>query len=195
MPLRRLFNPDEYGPVLAKLIKEERINPLDQGAPNQAVYNQLAELNLESAFPGQDLRDEEAAKAALAGIWLYHNFLDESHQISQGVLTTEGSFWHAIMHRRESDYWNSKYWFRMVGNHPVYPKLSKYVSELVANEPLQGSSVFLRQQIRWNPFDFVDLCEEYIKRHKQRDMVICMIQLREWQLLFDHCYRKAVGAL
>src|SRR5687768_16281564 len=41
------------------------------------------------------------AKALLAALWLLHDFLDESHTISQGLNSPTGSYWHAIMHRRE----------------------------------------------------------------------------------------------
>jgi hypothetical protein len=31
----------------------------------------------------------------LSGLWLWHDFLDRSHEISQAVHTASGSFWHA----------------------------------------------------------------------------------------------------
>src|SRR5690242_7660141 len=49
------------------------------------------------------IKHEEAAKACLAGLWLWFDALDESHVISQALVSNTGSFWHAIMHRREAD--------------------------------------------------------------------------------------------
>ena len=46
-------------------------------------------------------------------LWLY-GFLDESHSIAQGIDSAEGSYWHALMHRSEGDFSNSKYWYRRV---------------------------------------------------------------------------------
>ena len=50
-----------------------------------------------------------------AGIWLYVDDLERSHGISQNLHTAEGSYWHGIMHRREGDFSNAKYWFRQAG--------------------------------------------------------------------------------
>ena len=72
------------------------------------------------------------AACCIAGVWLLHDFLDESHTISQGIDTPSGSFWHAIMHRREGDFSNAKYWFRRVGQHPVFDALGQRAAELAA---------------------------------------------------------------
>src|SRR5687768_4793164 len=66
----------------------------------------------------------EHAEALLAGCWLWHDFLDESHTISQGIESPTGSFWHAIMHRREGDFSNAKYWYARCRNHPALAEIS-----------------------------------------------------------------------
>src|SRR5689334_18276195 len=48
------------------------------------------------------------AQGMLAGLWLWHDYLDESHRICQALETETGALWHAIMHRREGDFSNSK---------------------------------------------------------------------------------------
>ena len=104
------FDPAAYGWSVAELLAEPRLMPLGPGSPVAAVRSQLAALEL--------------APACRAGLWLYFDFLDESHKISQDDESDpDRNFWHAVMHRREPDASNSKYWFRRVGSHPVLGQL------------------------------------------------------------------------
>ena len=98
--------------------------PLDEGRPNEAMRPALEALRIDGAFEHARLVDIDMARCCHAGLWLLHDFLDESHTISQGVGTPSGSFWHGIMHRREGDFSNAKYWFHRVGHHHVYAELA-----------------------------------------------------------------------
>jgi hypothetical protein len=64
--------------------------------------------------------------ALQAGLWLYVDELDLSHAISQNLEDATGSYWHAIMHRREGDFSNSHYWFHKTGKHPAMGLLRGY---------------------------------------------------------------------
>jgi hypothetical protein len=62
----------------------------------------------------------EASDAVKTGLHLLNDDLGRSHEIAQaheGDRTYD--YWHAIVHRREGDFGNSKYWLRRVGEHPV----------------------------------------------------------------------------
>jgi len=100
------------------------------------------------------------------GLLLLSGQLDASHEISQSIHSPEGSFWHGIMHRREGDFWNAKYWFRKVGKHPVLAHL--------AETKYGDGSVF------------VDRVEQAIQSHTP-DLQACReLQWKEWQALFRH---------
>src|SRR5438552_13147625 len=90
-----------YGPTIAALLRDERLAPLGPGTPNESVRAQLASLTDEAMFAPHRVRDPQMAAACRAGLWLYHDFLNESHAISQEIDTTTGSYWHGLMHRRE----------------------------------------------------------------------------------------------
>ncbi len=75
-----------------------------------------------------------------AGLHLWNDDIDRCHSIAQAHATPEGNYWHAILHRREPDYSNSKYWYRRVGEHAIF-------SDLRATWP------------EWDPLAFVDWCQ------------------------------------
>jgi len=139
------------------------------GKPKQLTKNleqRLGQLSTEELFP-MGVSDDDMAQCAISGIWLLHNFLDRSHDISQEIHSREGSFWHAIMHRLEGDFWNSKYWYRKAGKHSAYNVIDD----------------------GWNPEDFVDQCEAASDSGSLVD--VQPEAIREWKALFEHCYINA----
>ncbi len=183
-----------YSPAVASLLETARRNELGPGRPVQAVRPVLAALAPETIVAPRAVADAEMARACLAGLWLRFNFLHESHSISQDIETPTGSYWHGIMHRREPDFGNAKYWFRRVGRHPVFEPLGVAAQELAANPRLGEAAQALVEQQEWNPFAFVDLCEQVLDEPSPLADLCRGIQQREWQLLFDYSYRQAVVA-
>lgn len=156
-----VFDPTKYGPEVAALLAEPRLAPLGPGEPVVAVRPKLAALKL--------------PPACLSGMWLYFDFLDESHRVSQDDESDpDRNFWHAVMHRREPDASNSKYWWRRVGTHPVLDRLREHAPALGYGYTTPG--------------DFVDLCEKVRDTGLPFEEKAKQVQFLEWQLLFDHCW-------
>ncbi len=187
------FDVAGYSAAISELLRDKRTSALGPGSPNKSMRRKLESLSLGSAFRPHAVRNRDMASACLAGLWLYHDFLDESHALSQEISTTTGSYWHGILHRREPDYPNAKYWFRRVGDHPVFEPLHLAAGEMAAAQKLPSSAKFLATQSKWEPFAFVDLCESSLAGHSPCEMLCQQVQMREWEILFEYCYRQALG--
>ena len=124
------FDAQAYGPAFAPLLEVDRRRPLDAGTPKSSELPLLKPLSVKTAFGhAKAVSDPDMAACCISGIWLLHDFLDESHRVSQDIDIPSGSFWHGVMHRREGDFSNAKYWFRRVGNHEVIAELGECVPE------------------------------------------------------------------
>ncbi len=187
------FDRDAYGPECRKVFERDGLCKLGPGSPDERYRGALAALTIASLAPSRPIVDSRMAQCCLAGLWLLHDFLDESHRISQQISSTSGSYWHGIMHRREPDYSNAKYWFRRVGEHPIFPQICSEAAEIAAAEPSLQQTEFLREQSRWDPLQFIDLCELANANASGVQQICRQVAQREWQLLFDYCYRQAIG--
>ena len=118
-----------------------------------------SELN---GFPGYIALPSSRAQAIKSLLLLWHDHLDASHGISQSLHDETGSYIHGLMHRREPDYFNAKYWFRRVPKHPAFEKFSSELKEKLGSAP---EAELLIEGGQWNPFVFVDLCEKAERGH------------------------------
>lgn len=170
---------------------------LAAGRPQESMREALARFDLAALIAPRKLVDPSLADACRSGLWLAHNFLDESHEISQGIETPTGSFWHAIMHRREGDFDNACYWFRRVRSHEIYPALQRAAAECDATASSVDDRALARftQGSIWDPAAFAEVVRAVVAgRASGSTAMICrQIARREWELLLDYCYRGAVG--
>lgn len=188
-----MFDPSAYGPELARLLLPERLNALGRGSPHTEARASLERLSVEQLLAPHQVIDQQMGELCRAALWLYHDCLEESHRISQSAASATGCYWHALMHRREGDFWNSKYWFRQVGQHPVFERLANAGAEIAAGTARKPAIDFLTTQAHWDPSKFVDLCEACTTGRCEHELLCRRIQQREWQLLFDYCFQRAIG--
>lgn len=173
MPSLNVIAAEEVPASLRNVIEPAPLPELQDGPGSVPTEKSIREL-------------DQAYKGSLteSALWLLCGDLDRSHSISQNISSAEGSFWHGIMHRREGDFGNSKYWFGRVGSHPVHQKLA----ELVAQSEVQSEvSDFGLDEASSVAFGLVDACQAALRKRKQLIPTLQEVCWWEWQLLFRHC--------
>jgi hypothetical protein len=188
------FDPQSYGPAIADLLVGDRLPALGPGKPNEAARPKIQAIALNRTLGSRQIVDHVAAQCCVSALWLAHDFLDESHALSQEIETVDGSYWHGIMHRRELDYGNAKYWFRRVPDHPIFAPLAAAARDLAVQSPLDKTAEFLAQQPSCNAPLFVYMFSAIAAGRSTAESLARPVARAEWQLLFDYCFRKAVGA-
>jgi hypothetical protein len=187
----------KFTPAIDDLLAHAPLNELGPGEPVKSVRDKLEALTPEGALAPHGVEDAAMADACLAGLWLRFDFLDNSHEISQSIHNPTGSFWHGIMHRREPDFGNAKYWFHRVGNHGAFPRLCDAAKALASGEfaaevQANAAARFLAEQSEWDAFKFVDLVEA-VSRGRAKCKTLCQrVQLLEWEILFAFCFDAAI---
>ena len=164
---------------------------------------QISMLDLNSLLP--EIRSQAEAECLKAGLWLLQDELEQSHRISQKYegygKHRIGDHWHGMMHRREPDYSNAKYWYRRVGDSVIFPALRQFAFELFEaidhpeKESWQGElGLHSDAALDWNSFGVIDFCRHC---NKSKDPILTevaqWIQWTEMLLLFQQTYQDATG--
>lgn len=110
---------------LAALIVSLPYPALDGGQRSDELATMLQEF---AAAPA----NQTFTPPQMAALWLLAGDLEKSHAISQSLETPLGSFWHGVMHRREGDYGNAKYWFRRSAKLACFPTLAQWLEWQIA---------------------------------------------------------------
>lgn len=161
-----------------------------QGSPT--ILKNIDELSNEALFGGA-IENSDMAQAARAGLLLEAGGWNDAHRIVQELDTPEAQYWHGIVHRREPDPSNAKYWFRSVGNHPVMDQLVRILSESEEPKPIIFQQFI--ENGKWNPFKYVDACMASQEGGGEVRLPLLLdIQHKEFTALLDFCIQRALGA-
>lgn len=161
------------------------------------LYEHLSDFDVADLLA--DVISREDALALQAGLYQLHDYLDVSHNLSQQLegrgRHNAGDYWHAIMHRREPDYSNSKYWFRRVGDHPVYEALARRAAAVFSRCDSRDAPQWRRRVAAsggWDPIAFIELCA-HLSRSDDEPLTVAArtIQFIEMLLLMEQTYEDA----
>lgn len=170
--------------AIASLVQtlEDR-NPLPPLCPDETwkleLSKEINDLSPEK-ITGKATPSSLAILATRSGLLLWNDDLYASHAISQNISEPIGSYWHGIMHRREGDFSNSKYWFSKVGDSPIFEELYE-----------QGKRTYpkIKGWKQWDASLFVDEVEEVTSKGEEdtpRSKQLLQLQALEISLLLQY---------
>lgn len=166
-----------YSPIVEQILRSVQPSPIETGLVSlrRAANPKITRL-IDQTLPA-DLVAPAAINSSIhvdlvkAALFLWNDDFDHAHEYAQVAHNPEGSYWHAILHRREPDYSNAHYWYSRVGSHPVFHQMAKIYPG-------------------WKPENFILQCQK--KRSPEDAAKLVEKQLKEFQLLFRHTYSEAV---
>ena len=149
----------EVDGIVAQLKKRKPLPPLvPREVWDAALSKEIAKLAV--------------AEIGRAALYLWNDEIEKAHIIAQQTSTKTGSLVHGVLHRRQPDYTNAKYWLRQIGKHPVW-------------------SVLKKEMPGWDPILFVDQCQRAEKEKVGLSLKeLETIQNRELELLVEHCFER-----
>ena len=188
-----ILTPELYGDAFARILFAEQPYPLGPGTPDEEMREDLDGLTVETAFRERHVTDPHMAIACVAAVWLYHDFLWEAHDFLQKVPTPTGSYWHAVMHRREPDGDHAKQWFERVGDHPAYEPLQRAVAKAAARYDSAPETESLTTQSGWYPARFADLVTAVLRGANEHADLCQEVQRIEFAVMFNYAYSAAAA--
>ncbi len=139
-------------------------------APDEALKCEVEALAHDAFNPAKPAKDQSALALFRGGLWFAVDELDAAHSIFQDDHSPEGSYWHGMLHRREGDFPNAKYWLQRAGRIPALKAVPEF-----------------------DPVRFVSLCEKASRLSPKEDSVeLLEMQRMEWELLLAAAHARAV---
>jgi hypothetical protein len=133
----------------------------------RAGTKSIAELNplIDVAFANIET-SRFTRELSRAAIFLWHDHFDAAHTIAQDIENADGSLLHGILHRREPDYMNARYWFRRVGQHPSYDCVIGKIKVALLTAKVEIVANQIAPNNKWDPLRFVDFLEDTVQRNE-----------------------------
>lgn len=173
-----------YPPLVQELLAEEdlllRLRPIEPGSPD--ALRLIRNADERELTGGAVLTHASYSRLIRAGLLYAYDAIDESHRIVQEIETAEASYWHGMIHRREGDFENSRYWFRRTGKLGVFGEMHSRSAEV---SPLMG------RQMDWDPYVLVGQCEQARFGGDVDQKELIALQRIEFEVMFAHLWRDA----
>ena len=168
---RLLLNPG----LLKKLTPAE---PLSWDLPSK-----IRDASDETLAGGKEIADVKILTLIRGVLLNAADALDAAHRIFQDDASDLGSYWHGVMHRREGDFDNARYWFRRAGRLPVFERMHRAAAQVSAT---------MAKQPTWDAYLLTGMCEQAKFGDHAAVPECTALQRVEFDELLAYCWRKAV---
>ena len=138
------------------------------------------------AASDEELVGETGAPPSLVrgGLFYAHDAIDECHVIVQNEEGDLSAYWHGMVHRREGDFDNARYWFRRAGQLSFFSALHSAASAVSAT---------MARQMNWDPYLLVGQCEQHRFGANENEEELLALQRLEFDHVFDYSWRRGSG--
>jgi hypothetical protein len=169
------------------LLHEDTLREPLPAQPSEFSYPRIIrirEVDDATLLGGQTPLPDAPLALLRGGLFYFHNALEDSHKAVAEDKTDTGAYWHGMVHRREGDFDNARYWMRRAGVHPSFQEALHRASD--------GSS-HMAKQGNWDPYLFIHLCEQFKYGAAEYKNEIVHLQRVEFAVFFDYVWRQCVG--
>lgn len=173
--------------VMSLLRSRKSLSPL---TPEQAWHPRLDEEIATLSEPLLAVGHPDgllSAQAWKAALYLWNDSLDAALKLVEHMVTPTGAALHGIMHRREGDYDNAKYWFHRAGDHPAFHSLQSRSASFLRQQaipegPLKEVFDKMITQGNWNPYLFIHSIAIQESRYGEDETRGLLEQLQQLEL-------------
>lgn len=116
------------------------------------------------------------------GLFYAIDAIHEAHKFFQDAPGDLGAYWHGMMHRREGDFDNARYWFRRAGALPCFAAMHRTAGEFSADMARQPS---------WDPYLLTGECERARFGAEENGVALALLQRAEFAGVFDYTWRQS----
>ncbi len=175
-----------YTDAVQRILLHERTldEPLPTEPTSYELVIRLRETDDAAIFGALPPPPDAPMALVRAGLFYYHNALDDSHKEAQKLEGDTAAYWHGMVHRREGDFDNARYWMRRAGEQPVFQEMQGRSSDGAPN---------MSRQTNWDPFLFINLCEQFKYGEHEYKKEIGHLQRVEFAVMFDYVWRRCVS--
>jgi hypothetical protein len=149
---------------------------------NREVWRRIRDADDAAITGGLPIGNPQLFGLVRGGLLYAMDDLDGCHQYFQDEPSDLGSYWHGMMHRREGDFDNARYWFRRSGSLPFFSELHSLAAKFSSD---------MGKQLSWDPYLFVGQCEQLKFGGEDELGELPRLQRAEFDVAFDYTWRQS----